>query len=72
MEYFPYGDLAQYLETPMKESEIKEITIDLLEGLRIMHAEGFTHRDLKPQVCSLHKLCHILRTAYDTLIKVVY
>ena len=26
-----------------------DITINLLEGLKIMHAEGFTHRDLKPE-----------------------
>ena len=50
MEFFPYGDLAQYLKSPMTEHEIKRITEDLLEGLKIMHAEGFTHRDLKPNV----------------------
>lgn len=72
MEYFPYGDLAQYLETPLEEFEVKQIAMDLLEGLKIMHAEGFTHRSLKPQVCSPHMQCHILRTAYEVLIKVIY
>ncbi|SLM41483.1 camk protein kinase [Lasallia pustulata] len=48
MEYFSYGDLAQYLESPLSEPEIKQITRDVVEGLRIMHAEGFAHRDLKP------------------------
>ncbi|KAA6413402.1 MAG: CAMK kinase [Lasallia pustulata] len=49
MEYFSYGDLAQYLESPLSEPEIKQITRDVVEGLRIMHAEGFAHRDLKPK-----------------------
>jgi serine/threonine protein kinase len=50
MEYFENGDLAQYIPSISTEDEMKQITIDLLEGLRIMHAEGFAHRDLKPQV----------------------
>ena len=50
MEYFPYGDLARYLKSPLSEFQIKQITEDVLEGLKVMHAEGFTHRDLKPQV----------------------
>ncbi|SLM34673.1 camk protein kinase [Lasallia pustulata] len=49
MEYFSYGDLAQYLKSPLSEPEIKQITEDVVEGLKVMHAEGFTHRDLKPQ-----------------------
>jgi serine/threonine protein kinase len=32
------------------EEDIKEITSQILEGLKIMHAEGFAHRDLKPKV----------------------
>ena len=60
MEYMPLGDLEQniqkieksptYTRHPLSEEEVQEITRQILEGLKIMHAEGFTHRDLKPQV----------------------
>ena len=52
MEYFENGDLAQYIQAISTENEVRQITTDLLDGLRIMHAEGFAHRDLKPQVYS--------------------
>jgi serine/threonine protein kinase len=47
-----YGDLAQHVSHISTEDEVRNITSDLLDGLRIMHSEGFAHRDLKPQVCS--------------------
>jgi serine/threonine protein kinase len=50
MEYFPFGDLDQHISSISNEDEVKQIAIDLLEGLSIMHSEGFTHRDLKPKV----------------------
>ena len=55
MEYFPYGDLDQYISDQSSRMALRktrpiEIASDLLEGLEIMHAEGFAHRDLKPQV----------------------
>ena len=52
MEYFPYGDLEKNAAN-IDETGVREITLDLLEGLRIIHAEGFVHRDLKPQVLVL-------------------
>ena len=52
MEFFGNGDLAQHIPNISAEDEVRKITTDLLEGLSIMHAEGFAHRDLKPQVCS--------------------
>ena len=48
MEYLPLGDLENYMKDQLEEKSIKEITIQTLQGLAIMHAEGFAHRDLKP------------------------
>ena len=60
MEYMPLGDLEQnvleiensptHSGPPLLEEEVQEISRQILEGLKIMHAEGFAHRDLKPQV----------------------
>ena len=59
MEYIRGGDLEANLldlESSSKhrpaipEEDIREITSQILEGLKIMHAEGFAHRDLKPKV----------------------
>ena len=49
MEYFHLGDLEQYMDRQLSIIQIKLIIRQLLEGLCIMHREGFTHRDLKPQ-----------------------
>ncbi|KAK1855278.1 calcium/calmodulin-dependent protein kinase type 1B [Colletotrichum chrysophilum] len=48
MEYLPHGDLQRYLSEPIPEEEAKVITRQLAEGLRHMHQNDFTHRDLKP------------------------
>jgi calcium/calmodulin-dependent protein kinase I len=60
MEYMPLGDLEQNVQAiekspahngpSLSEEEVQEISRQILEGLKIMHAEGFAHRDLKPQV----------------------
>jgi len=53
MEYIPLGDLeenVQALGGVVKEAEVKDITSQILEGLKIMHLEKFVHRDLKPKV----------------------
>jgi serine/threonine protein kinase len=34
----------------LSSKEVKDVTTQILEGVKIMHAEGFAHRDLKPQV----------------------
>jgi serine/threonine protein kinase len=62
MEYMPLGDLERNMQeienSPihtrplLSEEEIQDITRQILEGLKIMHEEGFAHRDLKPQVRS--------------------
>jgi serine/threonine protein kinase len=54
MEYFQHGDLQGCIITQeLPEEDTKIITTQLLEGLRILHENGFTHRDLKPQVRSV-------------------
>ncbi|KAF1850393.1 WD40 repeat-like protein [Cucurbitaria berberidis CBS 394.84] len=49
MEYFPLGDLAACVTGPLSEDAVKEVTVQLIEGLNVMHTHGFAHRDLKPQ-----------------------
>ena len=34
------------------ESDTKVVIQQLLQGLAVMHQEGITHRDPKPEVCS--------------------
>ncbi|KAI9778689.1 MAG: hypothetical protein M1839_007920 [Geoglossum umbratile] len=48
MEYFELGDLEQHIKESLTEEDVKDITTDVLNGLRIMHNENFAHRDLKP------------------------
>lgn len=48
MEYFPLGDLERYMDWQFSKIQIKVLIRQLLEGLCIMHLNGFTHRDLKP------------------------
>ena len=50
MEYFPEGTLDGFIKSGIGEDNVRAIASQLLEGLKIMHTEGFTHRDLKPQV----------------------
>jgi serine/threonine protein kinase len=48
MEYFELGDLEKHITESVTEDDAKDITTDVLNGLRIMHNENFAHRDLKP------------------------
>ena len=50
MEYISHGDLRNYLEKERTEHEAKVVTRQMLEGLVVIHQEGFAHRDLKPEV----------------------
>jgi serine/threonine protein kinase len=52
MEFIQHGDLVKQLREPWGEPDTQIITIQLLEGLIIMHRLGITHRDLRPEVCS--------------------
>ncbi|CAI7678719.1 unnamed protein product [Penicillium pancosmium] len=49
MEYFELGDLSQHITDSLSDEDSRQITIDLLHGLRIIHKEKFAHRDLKPK-----------------------
>ncbi|KAH0559852.1 hypothetical protein GP486_003631 [Trichoglossum hirsutum] len=48
MEYFPLGDLQNYLSSPLPEKDTQQVIHQVLEGLSFMHDNGFAHRDLKP------------------------
>ena len=50
MEYLSRGNLRHYLDVERSESEAKAITRQLLEGLLVIHQNGFAHRNLKPEV----------------------
>lgn len=63
MEYFPLGDLRNYLESSkncphsrLSEDEVREITTQLLDALSMMHEQRFSHRDLKPAVRALSEV----------------
>ncbi|KAF2841916.1 kinase-like protein, partial [Patellaria atrata CBS 101060] len=49
MEYLENGDLSHHIHAISTEDEARQITTNVLDGLAIMHAEGFAHRDLKLQ-----------------------
>jgi hypothetical protein len=76
MEYFPHGTLDIFLTPALVERDAQTIALQLLEGLRIMHEEQFTHRDLKPQVSGAHLVMnhkadsieYIRRAALATLV----
>ncbi|KAJ5381227.1 Tetratricopeptide-like helical [Penicillium cataractarum] len=50
IEYLEISDLFTYLyqNPPLPESEAKDIAYQILDGLSMMHQNGFAHRDLKP------------------------
>lgn len=53
MEYFEERDLSTFIsEAKTSEGDAKDIAGDLLQALVMIHSQGFTHRDLKPQVCA--------------------
>ena len=60
MEYIPMGDMSQSFEDSYRWSECdtKVVIRQLLHGLAVMHKEGITHRDLKPEVCVPPFLIH--------------
>ena len=55
MEYIPIGDMSKTFVNGYRwnESDTKVVIKQLLQGLAVMHQEGITHRDLKPEVYTL-------------------
>ena len=55
MEYIPIGDMSRTFVNDYRwnESDTKVVIEQLLHGLVVMHKAGITHRDLKPEVCTL-------------------
>lgn len=53
MDFADGGDLAEYVEKEpggrLKPSKVKEIALQIADGLRVLHGAGIVHRDLKPQ-----------------------
>jgi Protein kinase domain len=45
----PKNDAEDY-EPVIPERDIKDILTQILDGLEVMHANGYMHRDIKPQV----------------------
>lgn len=56
MEYLEHGNLLRYLTSPLPELEVRNVTSQVLEGLKFMHGNGFVHRDLKPGVSVVPRL----------------
>ena len=48
MEYFPCGDLRTRLQQPMSVVESLGYALRICGALRVVHAAGLIHRDLKP------------------------
>jgi len=48
MEYLEEGDLTKHIGKPLPQDTVRNISIQILEGLEVMHQQGIAHRDLKP------------------------
>ena len=68
MEYFPLGDMLKTFDQNYRwnESDTKVVIEQLLRGLVVMHGAGITHRDLKPEVCTLPRIKYISQSLIVT------
>jgi tRNA A-37 threonylcarbamoyl transferase component Bud32 len=48
MEYFPRGDLRAFIQRGMRPAEALDYLEQMATALRVVHAVGVLHRDLKP------------------------
>lgn len=51
MKYTPYGSILKHLYTVVdsfSESQSREIIMQLLLAIDLMHRKGYIHRDIKP------------------------
>lgn len=56
MEFFPFGDLDQHLDSRIDEDAASQIARQILVGLAIMHKYSVTHRDIKPKARLLNSI----------------
>ncbi len=59
MDYYEGLSLAEYLDQQggrIAEEQAKQLLLPILDGLRAVHAEGYLHRDIKPQNIYLARL----------------
>lgn len=61
MEYLEYGSLDSHLKCPLPEKEAREITLQIAEGLEVLHENGFPHGSLKPAV---NRISYFLRSRF--------
>lgn len=50
MEFIEHGHLGTYIAEYKTKVNAKDITLQILEGLVVLHERQICHRDLKPQV----------------------
>jgi len=48
MEFVPYSDLESYIQEGLKESDVRQIAHQVLDGICVMHRLDLIHRDIKP------------------------
>ena len=54
MELMYFGDLGKYLDFAWEELNVRIVAAQLLAGLKFMHENDITHRDLRPAVSDYH------------------